>query len=119
MLASWEGCTPLPLLPSPLPRHVPGSSSLHPNGSHKGISTQRVPQVLGLAGFGQEESRSIFRQVDADGGGSVDLEEFEAWWIESQRQQVGVGVYWVGEGEEWKEGECPLARPPDGWQPQL
>jgi len=46
-------------------------------------------QVLGLAGFGQEESRSIFAQVDTDGGGSVELDEFEAWWIESQRQQVG------------------------------
>jgi len=27
--------------------------------------------------------------VDTDGGGSVELDEFEAWWIESQRQQVG------------------------------
>ena len=43
-----------------------------------------------MAGFGQEESRSIFKQVDTDGGGSVELDEFEAWWIESQRQHVSV-----------------------------
>lgn len=42
-----------------------------------------------MAGFGLEESRVIFAQVDTDGGGSVDLEEFEAWWIQTQRQQVG------------------------------
>ena len=41
-----------------------------------------------MAGFGQEESHSIFKQVDTDGGGSVELEEFEAWWIETQRQHV-------------------------------
>lgn len=45
-------------------------------------------QVLGMAGFGKEESRHIFTQVDTDGGGSVELDEFEAWWIESQRAQV-------------------------------
>jgi len=47
-------------------------------------------QVLGIAGFGKEESISIFKQVDTDGGGSVELDEFEAWWIESQRQHVSV-----------------------------
>lgn len=25
--------------------------------------------------------------MDVDGGGSVSMEEFEHWWIESQRQQ--------------------------------
>lgn len=27
-------------------------------------------------------------QVDTDGGGSVGLQEFETWWIETQRQQA-------------------------------
>lgn len=45
--------------------------------------------VLALAGFQAEEAARIFDQVDVDGGGSVGLAEFEAWWIESQRQQVG------------------------------
>lgn len=47
-----------------------------------------VRQVLQVAGFTPEESRSIFNEVDTDGGGSVSLAEFEKWWIETQRQQV-------------------------------
>eukprot|EP00983_Pelagomonas_calceolata_P110533 1159681-Pelagomonas_calceolata.AAC.1 len=45
-------------------------------------------QVLAMAGYGAEEAHSIYAQVDTDKGGSVELEEFEAWWIESQRQHV-------------------------------
>lgn len=52
-------------------------------------------QVLAMAGFGADEAHSIFAQVDTDGGGSVDLEEFEAWWIESQRQHVSLRQGWV------------------------
>eukprot|EP00983_Pelagomonas_calceolata_P125125 1161184-Pelagomonas_calceolata.AAC.2 len=46
-----------------------------------------------LAGFSKEESKSIFKQVDTDGGGSVELDEFEAWWIQSQREQRQQGAW--------------------------
>jgi hypothetical protein len=45
-------------------------------------------EVLVAAGFSRDESCVIFSNVDTDNGGSVGLAEFEAWWIESQRQQV-------------------------------
>lgn len=41
-----------------------------------------------LAGFGADEARDIFNQVDLDGGGSVGLDEFEKWWMETQHQQA-------------------------------
>ena len=43
------------------------------------------------AGFTTKEAKEMFDKVDVDGGGSVSLEEFEKWWIVTQRQEVGSG----------------------------
>eukprot|EP00798_Chlamydomonas_sp_ICE-L_P020960 gene20960-27814_t len=43
--------------------------------------------MLNSCGFEEEESHRIFNEVDY-GGGGVDLEEFETWWLGSQRQEA-------------------------------
>ncbi len=52
------------------------------------------------AGFTKEEAQNIFHEVDVDRGGSVSLEEFERWWIESQRQQVRESCHGVMHGAQ-------------------
>lgn len=40
------------------------------------------------AGFDQAEAEKMYHEVDADGGGSVSLQEFEDWFRATQRTQV-------------------------------
>jgi len=46
--------------------------------------------VAGLCnvGFAEEEATQIYNEVDVDGEGGVSAVEFEAWWVQSQRQQA-------------------------------
>jgi hypothetical protein len=58
------------------------------------LEVDEFVSVLALAGFGQEEARRIFSEVDKDGGGSVSMEEFEVrgWYrrkSERCRQSIG------------------------------
>jgi len=45
-------------------------------------------KVMGVAGFEPEEAREMFGKVDVDNGGTVSLDEFESWWVETQRQYM-------------------------------
>ena len=29
----------------------------------------------------EEQATQMFHEIDADGGGSIDLEEFQDWWV--------------------------------------
>jgi Ca2+-binding EF-hand superfamily protein len=42
------------------------------------LQLDEFTKVLALAGFGEDEARQIFSEVDTDNGGSVGMEEFES-----------------------------------------
>ncbi len=43
------------------------------------LDEDELVNVLGVAGFTEEEAHAIFKEVDVDKGGSVSMDEFETW----------------------------------------
>ena len=51
------------------------------------LDQEEFVTVLGLAGFSASEATKIFMEVNTDGGEGVGLDEFEEWWVQSQKAQ--------------------------------